>query len=151
MLKILFVCTGNICRSPTAEGLAIEIASVKGVSDQFEFDSAGTHAYHVGEPPDMRAQRAARKRGYDLSKLRARLLEPEDFERFDRVFAMDRSHLDFLQRKCPPQYHSKLDLFLNLSPAYSGRDVEDPYYGEADGFERVIDQCLSALNALLGK
>jgi protein-tyrosine phosphatase len=151
MLKVLFVCTGNICRSPTAEGLAIQLAKARGIADRFEFDSAGTHAYHVGEPPDSRAQRAASKRGYDLSKLRARLLDAKDFERFDLILAMDRSHLTFLQRKCPTQFQSKLDLFLNLSQTYAGQDLEDPYYGGAEGFETVLDQCLSALQGLLDK
>lgn len=149
--RILFVCTGNICRSPTAEGLARHLARAMGVADRFEFDSAGTHAYHIGEPPDRRAQYAARGRGYDLSGLRARLVEEADFERFDLILAMDRSHLVTLHRICPRQYQHKVDLFLNQSTEYAGCDLNDPYYGGTEEFEIVLDQCESALREMFGK
>lgn len=149
--RILFVCTGNICRSPTAEGLAKQMATTMGVADRFEFDSAGTHAYHIGEAPDQRARRAARARGYDLSALRARLVEPEDFVRFDLILAMDKSHLVYLKRICPPGLAYKIDLFLNQSVSFRGEDLEDPYYGGGEGFERVLDQCEETLDVLLSK
>jgi protein-tyrosine phosphatase len=151
MRRILFICTGNICRSPTAEGVARHLAATLGVADRFVFDSAGTHAYHVGEPPDLRAQRAARGRGYDLSELRARTVTADDFERFDLILAMDRSHLEFLTRRCPPSLRNKIDLFLNQSSEYVGCDLEDPYYGGSEGFETVLDQCEAALRQLLAK
>lgn len=150
-LRVLFVCTGNICRSPTAEGLAKQLAVRMGVADRFEFDSAGTHAYHIGEAPDSRARKAARARGYDLSALRARLVEPEDFSRFDLILAMDKSHLVYLKRICPPGLAYKVDLFLNQSSQLRGQDLEDPYYGDGEDFERVLDQCELALGELLGR
>lgn len=149
--RVLFVCTGNICRSPTAEGLARHLAASMGVAESFEFDSAGTHAYHVGEAPDLRARKAARARGYDLSALRARLVEPEDFERFDLILAMDRSHLTHLRRICPANLAHKIDLFLNQSSRYAGQDLHDPYYGDAGDFETVLDQCEDALREMFGK
>lgn len=151
VIRVLFVCTGNICRSPTAEGLARQLASSMGVADRFEFDSAGTHAYHVGEAPDSRARKAAKARGYDLSALRARLVEPADFERFDLILAMDRSHLTHLRRLCPAPLAHKIDLFLNQSRQYAGQDLHDPYYGDAEDFETVLDQCEDALREMFGK
>lgn len=149
--RVLFVCTGNICRSPTAEGLARQIAARLGLAELYDFDSAGTHAYHVGEPPDPRARKAAHARGYDLSGLRARRVEVADFERFDLILAMDRSHLAQLQRLCPaPQAH-KLDLFLNQSRQYAGQDLHDPYYGDARDFETVLDQCEDALREMFAR
>jgi protein-tyrosine phosphatase len=150
-LRVLFVCTGNICRSPTAEGLARQLAVSLGVAERFEFDSAGTHAYHVGEAPDQRARKAARARGYDLSALRARMVEPEDFERFDLILAMDRSHLVYLQRICPQHLAHKLDLFLNQSRRFAGQDLNDPYYGGPEGFEVVLDQCEDALREMFAR
>ncbi|MCM2307954.1 MAG: low molecular weight phosphotyrosine protein phosphatase [Sulfuritalea sp.] len=137
--KILFVCTGNICRSPTAEGVARGLAQQQGVEQLFEFDSAGTHGYHLGEPPDPRSIAAARRRGYDLAPLRARRVTEFDFIRFDRVLAMGPDHLASLQRACPPQHRNKLGLLLDFSERFDLTEVPDPYYGGAEGFEHVLD------------
>jgi protein-tyrosine phosphatase len=137
--RILFVCTGNICRSPTAEGVARGLAAKQGVDHLFEFDSAGTHGYHVGNPPDPRTVAAARRRGYDLSSLRARRVTEFDFISFDHVLAMDREHLELLQRACPRLHHKKLGLFLEYRQAFDQDEVPDPYYGGAQGFEQVLD------------
>ena len=130
--RILFVCTGNICRSPTAEGVMRALLEDAGRIAYVEVDSAGTHGYHIGAPPDPRTQRAALSRGYDLSMLRARKVMPEDFIDFDHLLAMDAGHLNLLRRACPPQHRDKVSLFL---PA----DVPDPYYGSAEDFEKVLD------------
>ena len=130
--KILFVCTGNICRSPTAEGVMRARLADAGLHAHIEVDSAGTHGYHVGKAPDSRTQRAAEKRGYDLSDLRARKVTREDFSRFDHVVAMDRGHMLLLREHCPAKHHHKLAMFTHT-------DVPDPYYGGADGFEAVLD------------
>ena len=139
--QVLFVCTGNICRSPTAEGVLREMALSEGLPVHVE--SRGTHDYHVGEPPDERAQHHARRRGYDLSAQRARHVSVEDFERFDLILAMDRGHLRLLQRLCPAHLQSKVRAFL------SDRDVPDPYYGGAEGFEQVLDMVEEACRGLL--
>ena len=148
---VLFVCTGNICRSPTAEGVARGLAQKHGVAHLFEFDSAGTHDYHVGEPPDPRTVRAAAKRGYDLSPLRARRVTEFDFVRFDRVLAMDREHLALLKRACPPPHHGKLGLFLDFSERVEVDEVPDPYYGDARGFEHVLDLVEDAATRMILK
>lgn len=147
--RILFVCTGNICRSPTAEGVARGLAQKLDAAHLFEFDSAGTHGYHVGDPPDPRTIAAARRRGYDLSSLRARRVTEFDFIRFDLLLAMDGEHLEFLRRACPrPQQH-KLGLFLDFSERFDESEVPDPYYGGAQGFERVLDLIEDATTALI--
>lgn len=140
-MKVLFVCTGNICRSPTAEGVLKEMARQHSVELQVE--SRGTHDYHVGEPPDERAQDHAKRRGYDLSAQRAKLFSKRDFEEFDLVLAMDRGHLRILQRLCPPQHAGKVKLFLREA------DVPDPYYGGPEGFEQVLDLVEAACRGLL--
>ena len=142
-MKVLFVCTGNICRSPTAEGVLRELSKQQGVS--LHVESRGTHDYHVGQPPDERAQHHARRRGYDLSRQRARHVSTGDFEAFDLIVAMDRGHLRLLQRACPPQHREKLRLFL------ADRDVPDPYYGGPDGFEQVLDLVEAACRDLLAE
>lgn len=149
--RILFVCTGNICRSPTAEGVARGLAAKHGVLHLFEFDSAGTHGYHVGDPPDPRTVAAARRRGYDLSAQRARRVTEFDFIRFDRVLAMDCEHLEFLQRACPPAHRGKLGLFLDFSERFDEAEVPDPYYGGAEGFEHVLDLVEDAATQLILK
>lgn len=136
---VLFVCMGNICRSPTAEGVFRRKVEQAGLSDRIYIDSAGTHAYHIGEPPDRRSQRHAQQRGYDLSHLRARQVQDEDFARFDLLLAMDQDNLAELYRRCPPPLKSRCQLFLHFAPQAHAIAVPDPYYGGADGFERVLD------------
>ena len=138
-LRVLFVCTGNICRSPTAEAVFRARVEEAGLEDRIETDSAGTHDYHVGQPPDRRAQGAARKRGYDLSALRARRIEPADFERFDLLLACDEEHRLILERMAPKAERAKVAMLLDYARSTEEREVPDPYYGDAQGFERVLD------------
>jgi protein-tyrosine phosphatase len=147
--RILFVCMGNICRSPTAEGVTRAVAERKGLVDRFDFDSAGTHGYHIGNPPDARARAAAAKRGYDLSPLKARQVDALDFVRFDRILAMDRDNLELLRKACPEEHHAKLGLFLEYATRSTGDEVPDPYYGGPEGFERVLDMIEDAADGLL--
>lgn len=147
--RVLFVCTGNICRSPTAEGVARRLAENIGLEDAFEFDSAATHSYHVGDAPDPRAIAAAARRGYELAHLRARRVTEFDFIRFDHVIAMGRDHLEWLQHACPSLYHEKLALLLDFSEGFEEDEVPDPYYGGPDGFEQVLDLVEVATNPLL--
>ncbi len=146
-MKILFVCTGNICRSPTAEGVALQAFAHAGFNAVI--DSAGTSDYHVGEAPDPRATRAAARRGYDLSKLRARKLLPEDYLRFDLLLAMDHDHQRIMLRGCPAPYRNKVRLFLEFVPQAGIEEVPDPYYGGDAGFERVLDLCEAGVAGLL--
>lgn len=148
-LKVLFVCMGNICRSPTAESVVRTMLEQSGLSPQVEVDSAGTHAYHVGAPPDPRAQQAAAKRGYDLSRLRGRQVNSRDFVEFDYILAMDMDNLERLQAKCPPEHAHKLALFMSHSVNFVEREVPDPYYGGAAGFDRVLDMVEDAAQGLL--
>lgn len=141
MTKVLFVCTGNICRSPTAEGVLKHLARERGVTVHVE--SAGTHDYHAGEAPDRRAQHHAGRRGYDLSAQRARQITRRDFEEFALIVAMDRGHLQLLEDLCPPRHRGKLRLLVE------GRDVPDPYYGGAEGFEQVLDMIEDACHGLI--
>jgi protein-tyrosine phosphatase len=131
-IRILFVCTGNICRSPTAEAVLRIMAEREGLDAAIEVESAGTGDWHVGEAPDVRARTAAAARGYDLEPLRASQVSAADFERFDLIIAMDRSHLRALERLRPEDARGRVRLFLD-------RDVPDPYYGEAADFERALD------------
>jgi protein-tyrosine phosphatase len=140
-VNVLFVCTGNICRSPTAEGVLRTLAAREGIDVHIE--SAGIGRWHVGCAPDERAQRHAKGRGYDLSKQRARQVEPFDFERFDLILAMDRGHLQNLQRMAPARHRAKIRLFV------PERDVPDPYYGGPEGFEEVLDLVEAACRDLL--
>ncbi|MFC7422196.1 low molecular weight protein-tyrosine-phosphatase [Iodobacter arcticus] len=149
-LKVLFVCTGNICRSPTADGVMRQKVEVAGLSHAIEVDSAGTQDYHIGEPPDRRSQSYAKKRGFDLSFLRARSVQQSDFAEFDLILAMDNGHLRDLQRQCPPEYQSRVKLFLSFAPVPTQNEVLDPYYGGPAGFETVLDQCEAGCAALLG-
>ena len=148
MKRVLFVCTGNICSSPTAEGVARGMARRLGLAESLQFDSAGTHSYHVGEPPDPRSQRAAKARGYDLSAQRARRVTEFDFAHFDLVLAMGGDHLAWLERACPPPHRHKLRLFLDFSKA-GGSEVPDPYYGGMEGFDEVLDLVEDAVDGLL--
>ncbi|MGB5510125.1 MAG: low molecular weight protein-tyrosine-phosphatase [Woeseiaceae bacterium] len=147
-ISVLFVCMGNICRSPTAEGVFRHHASEAGLSDRVFIDSAGTHAYHVGEPPDRRAIAAAERRGVSLRDLRARRVSDADFERFDYIIAMDEDNVARLREQGSPEHHSKVRLFLEFS-ASGEQDVPDPYYGGAAGFERVLDLVEDASRGLL--
>ncbi len=149
MLRVLFVCMGNICRSPTAEGVVRRLLEERGLTGRIEVDSAGTHAYHVGEPPDRRAQAAARGRGIELGGQRARQVVVEDFAAFDHVLAMDGDNLALLESRCPPESRHKLGLLLDYAPALGRRDVPDPYYGGTHGFEEVLDLVTVAGERLL--
>ena len=146
---ILFVCMGNICRSPTAEGVFRALATRAGLIGRVRVDSAGTHDYYAGGPPDWRATVAAQKRGYDIATLRARQVEVADFARFDRIYAMDRMNLDLLGELRPKNYRGELALFLDLVPNFGQRDVPDPYDGGPEGFERALDLIEQASAALV--
>ncbi len=146
---VLFVCTGNICRSPTAEAIFRKLAADVGMAEAVVADSAGTHGYHVGEPPDTRAQKAAAKRGYDLSGLRARRIEDADFQRFDLILAMDQDHYAILARSGGSSAGHKLKLMMSYAQRFKERDVPDPYYGGPQGFERVLDLLEDAASGLL--
>lgn len=146
---VLFVCMGNICRSPTAEAVFRRLVELRKLSREIVIDSAGTHDYHVGEPPDRRATATAARQGYDLSVLRGRQVNVEDFRKFDYVLAMDMDNLILLQNQCPPEYRSKLGLFMAFAKQHSEREVPDPYYGGAQGFETVLRMAEDAAEGLL--
>ncbi len=146
--SVLFVCMGNICRSPTAEGVFRHHVTQAGLSETIVVDSAGTHAYHVGSPPDRRAHAAAERRGISLLDIRARRVSDQDFERFDYIIAMDEDNVAHLKDESPTEYHSKVRLFLEFSSS-GQREVPDPYYGGAAGFERVLDLVEDASRGLL--
>ena len=139
MVKVLFVCLGNICRSPTAEGVFRGLVEREGLGDRISVDSAGTDAWHVGEAPDQRMRAAARRRGVDLNELRARKATAADFDRFDYVLAMDQGNLAALSRICPSGREDRLRRFLEFAPKADLREVPDPYYGGPGGFETVLD------------
>lgn len=143
-MKVLFVCTGNICRSPTAEGVFRKRLEERGLAQEIIVDSAGTHAYHVGETPDMRSVNAAKKRGVDIASLRARKVSSEDFYAFHYMLALDSGHLEFLQRMARKDATAKLSLFHDY-------DVPDPYYGKARDFEHVLDLIETASDAWINK
>jgi len=153
--SVVFVCTGNICRSPTAEGMFLHKVAKAGLSHDIEVDSAGTHGYHVGEAPDPRSVKHAALRGYDLSPLRARRFDKGDFHRFDLVLAMDEGHHDHLSRLMQPSHGQKLGHKLKMMMGYSDkyrashREVPDPYYGGPEGFEHVLDLLDDATDGLL--
>ena len=138
-MKVLFVCLGNICRSPTAHGVFEHWVAKRGLADQITVDSSGTGGWHLGQAPDSRSTAAAAKRGYDLSALRARQLSREDFFRFDYILAMDRSNLADLQAVAPADYAGELALFLSYANNGTREEVPDPYYGSGDGFTAVLD------------
>ena len=149
--SVLFVCMGNICRSPTAEGVFRTAVAQVGLAHRIHADSAGTGDWHVGDPPDRRAIQAARRRGYDLTTLRARQVEIGDFDRFGWILAMDATNLRRLEAMRPGGYEGHLGLFLDLAPHLGVREVPDPYYGGPEGFERVLDLVESASAALLAR
>ena len=148
-VKVLFVCMGNLCRSPMAEGVFRHYVNQAGLAGHIAIDSAGTHDYHVGDPPDPRAQQAAGRRGYDLSGQRGRQVSDADFIEFDYLLAMDEVNLRVLRRLCPPQYEHKLRLLMDFGAAPVLREVPDPYYGGDQGFERVLDMVEEASQGLL--
>lgn len=148
MTKVLFVCLGNICRSPTAQGVFQTQVARQGLSESIEIDSAGTASWHIGKEPDPRTQAHALKRSYDLSGLRGRQVTVSDFEYFDFILAMDRSNLSDLQAMCPSEYQSKLKLFLEFTDMPE-LEVPDPYDGGSAGFEHVLDLIESAGEGLL--
>lgn len=148
-VKVLFVCLGNICRSPTAEGVFRKLVQEQGLAAHIEIDSAGTHAYHVDEPPDTRAQGAALQRGIDISGLRGRQATTRDIEFFDYVLAMDRSNYDNLIDICPAGHEAKVRLFMEFAESGQPLDVPDPYFGGRSGFDRVLDMIEEASAGLL--
>ncbi len=149
MVRVLFVCMGNICRSPTAQGVFTKVVQEHGLEEMISVDSAGTHDYHIGKPPDERAREAAEGRHVDLSALRARQVDVADFARFDYILAMDRDNLGILQALCPDDPNGKVRLFMDFAPEVSERQVPDPYWGGQRGFERVLDMVEAASRGLL--
>ncbi len=147
--SVLFVCMGNICRSPTAQAVFENVVAKRGHDNWISIDSAGTHAYHIGEQPDSRSQAAAMDRGIDMSTQRARRVETIDFERFDYVLAMDKSNYNDLKQLASPAQRKNLHLFLDFSESWDVAEVPDPYYGGSQGFERVLDMVESASEGLL--
>jgi protein-tyrosine phosphatase len=148
-IKVLFVCMGNICRSPTAEGVFAQLIKQKNRHPFFEIDSAGTHAYHIDEAPDLRSQKAARDRGIELNHLRARQVTFADFAEFDYLLAMDDDNYQILSNACPAEYKNKIRYFLDYAPQLDTREVPDPYYGGKFGFETVLDMIEEAASGFL--
>lgn len=147
--SVLMVCMGNICRSPTAEGVFRHAVRQAGLEDRIHIDSAGTHDYHVGSPPDRRSCHHASLRGYDLTDQRARQVHRLDFERFDLILAMDWDNFERLEAQCPPQHRHKLKRLMEFAPKGLGDEVPDPYYGGTAGFETVLDHVEAACQGLL--
>jgi protein-tyrosine phosphatase len=147
--RILFVCLGNICRSPAAEGVVQHLLAEAGLAEHVALDSAGTGAWHEGQPADRRMRQAAARRGIQLTSI-ARQVRPEDFERFDHIFAMDAANLSDLHALAPPAHRGKIRLFRDLDPDGPG-DVPDPYYGGTDGFDQVLDIVTRAGHGLLAE
>ena len=137
--KVLFVCMGNICRSPTAEGILRKMILDEGLDDSVAVDSAGTHSYHLGKNPDPRAQSAAAKRGYQISDLVSRQVGDEDFREADMILAMDWDNMSLLQQQCPRQYQHKIQLLMRYSTEHDEATVPDPYYGGPQGFDTVLN------------
>ena len=147
--SVLFVCTGNICRSPTAEFVLRHKVAAAGLQDRVHIASAGTHDYHVGNPADDRSREHARLRGYDLSPHRARQVQALDFGRFDLILGLDAGHMELLEEDCPPGQRHKLRRLMEFAPAGLPGDVADPYYGGREGFETVLDHIEAACDGLL--
>ena len=150
MIRVLFVCMGNICRSPTAEGVFRRKLREHGLEDKVDVASAGTHGYHIGEAPDQRTQRAAAQRGYDLSNIRARKIAPQDFDYFDMILGMDRNSLEYMRMNCTPEQAERLALFMHSSDNFDDDEVPDPYYGLGQGFDLVLDMVEDATEGLIG-
>ncbi len=149
IIRVLFVCMGNICRSPTAHGVFRKMVELAELSHRIEVDSAGTHSYHIGKEPDPRACEVAHPKGYDLSDLQARRVAEQDYEQFDYIVAMDEENLMLLQERCPDEHRHKLHLLLDFAPAVTQREVPDPYYGGRKGFERVLSLVEAGSQGLL--
>jgi len=149
MTKVLFVCMGNICRSPMAEGMFRKAIQDAGLERQVVADSAGTHAYHVGDGPDLRAQQAVRRRGADISQLRGRKVVDADFETFDYILVMDGDNYSKLIQRAPAHHHGKIRRLLSFSRKYPNLDVVDPYYGGTQGFEENLDMIEDAVQGLI--
>tara|TARA_Y100001935_G_C17214100_1_gene461667 strand:- start:131 stop:613 length:483 start_codon:yes stop_codon:yes gene_type:complete len=149
MIKVLFVCMGNICRSPTAHGVFRNLIKEASLSSSIEVDSAGTHAYHIGNSPDKRSQIVAKKKGVDISDLTARQIKPSDFQYFDHIIAMDQNNFQDLMTDCPKVYKKKINLLSDFSKKNKMKDVPDPYYGGPKGFDDVYDQILESSIELL--
>jgi len=147
--RVLLVCMGNICRSPTAEGVIRKYIKNNGLGDTVEVDSAGTHGYHVGEAPDSRTQRAASARGYNLTQLRARKVARQDLDYFDLILAMDKSNLDNLWRMATPEQKERIKLFMDYAKNFDDDEVPDPYYGLGHGFDLVLDMVEDAAQGLI--
>lgn len=148
-VKVLFCCMGNICRSPLAQGVFEDLVGREGLADVIEVDSAGTHAYHVGEPPDSRAQATARARGIELGGQKARQFDGSDFSQFDYVLAMDRGNLEILRTACPEEQQQKVRLYLEFAADRPEEEVPDPYYGGQSGFDQVLELVETAAHGLL--
>ena len=149
MTKVLFVCMGNICRSPMAEGMFRKAIDEAGLDRHVAADSAGTHAYHVGDAPDVRAQQAVRRRGADISQLRGRKVADEDFDAFDYILVMDGDNYSKLIERAPAHHHGKIRRLLSFSRKYPNLDVVDPYYGGPQGFEENLDMIEDAVHGLI--
>jgi protein-tyrosine phosphatase len=147
--RVLLVCMGNICRSPTAEVVLRHYIKINNLGDKVEVDSAGTHGYHVGEAPDSRTQRAAAARGYNLTQLRARKVARQDLDYFDLILAMDRSNLDNLQRMASPEQLPKIKLLMDYANGFDDDEVPDPYYGLGHGFDLVLDMVEDAARGVV--
>ena len=147
--RVLFVCMGNICRSPMAEGVFRHMVRQAGLDEVVRVASAGTHAFHLGEAPDKRAQAAVAKRGYDISELRASRVKERDFDEFDMVLAMDWDNLAQLQQLAPKSAHHKLQLLMRFATEHETATIADPYYGNVQGFEQALDYIEDACNGLL--
>ena len=150
--RILFVCTGNICRSPTAEAVFLAYARQYNLEDKYLFDSAGTHRYHIGDPPDVRTIHAGRAKNYDLASQKARHVEDEDFANFDLIFALDRGHLAHLRQQAPDKHHAEVKLLSDMvdSPGYP-TDIPDPYYKDEAAFDYVVELMEVAAEAFFAK
>ncbi len=149
MVRVLFVCLGNICRSPTAEGVFRDLVAREGLSEHIEIDSCGTSDWHIGGPPDDRARAEAKARDISLDDLRARQITSDDFETFDYIIGMDNQNIANLSAQCPKELADKIRLFLSFAPSLNIREVPDPYYGGTDGFKDVFDMIGTASKGLL--
>lgn len=149
MKKLLLVCRGNICRSPMAQAVVQKMALDAGLSKQFKFDSAGTHTQRVGERPDPRATQTLLRRGYETGRIRSRKIAVQDFAHFDLILAMDANNLADLRQRCSPENQGKLRLFLEFAEGLAPTEIPDPYYGNAEGFERVLDLCEAGAKGLI--